>query len=103
MAGKSGKSSKNAAKNMSAYRALDFNKDVVLKEQPPALVGGKLMEYQMDGMNWLLYNFHQEKNVILADEMGPGKTIQVIAALTALITTQPKVRPQPSYDWTGLS
>lgn len=103
IAGKYFKQRKNAAKNMSAYRALDFNKDVVLKEQPSALVGGKLMEYQMDGMNWLLYNFHQEKNVILADEMGLGKTIQVIAALTALITTQPKVRPQPSYDWIGPS
>ena len=50
------------------------------------------MEYQMEGMNWLLYNFHREKNVILADEMGLGKTIQVIAALTALITEKPKVK-----------
>lgn len=91
IAGKYFKQRKNASKNMTAYRAKDFNKEVVLKEQPAALVGGKLMEYQMDGMNWLLYNFHQEKNVILADEMGLGKTIQVIAALTALITEGPKV------------
>lgn len=74
------------------YRQSNFERNVLLEGQPAALTGGKLMEYQMEGMNWLLYNFHREKNVILADEMGLGKTIQVIAALTALIKEKPKVK-----------
>ncbi len=84
---------RTAEKRLASYRAADFNKDLVMREQPKALIGGKLMEYQMDGMNWLCYNFHEEKNVILADEMGLGKTIQVIAALTALITEKPACYP----------
>lgn len=74
------------------YRRSNFEKSILQQGQPAALTGGKLMEYQMEGMNWLLYNFHREKNVILADEMGLGKTIQVIAALTALIKEKPKVK-----------
>ncbi|OBT63873.1 hypothetical protein VE03_06638 [Pseudogymnoascus sp. 23342-1-I1] len=75
------------------YRQSNFERNVLQETQPAALTGGKLMEYQMEGMNWLLYNFHREKNVILADEMGLGKTIQVIAALTALIKEKPKCWP----------
>ncbi len=51
------------------------------------------MPYQMEGLNWLLYNFHQKKNVILADEMGLGKTIQIISLLAALIKGNPKCWP----------
>ncbi|OBT82675.1 hypothetical protein VE02_08823 [Pseudogymnoascus sp. 03VT05] len=78
---------------LTQYRQSNFERNVLLEGQPAALTGGKLMEYQMEGMNWLLYNFHREKNVILADEMGLGKTIQVIAALTALIKEKPKCWP----------
>lgn len=77
---------------LAEYRKSSFEKDLLMEAQPAAVTGGKLMEYQIEGMNWLLYNFHREKNVILADEMGLGKTIQVISALTALITEKPKVR-----------
>jgi chromodomain-helicase-DNA-binding protein 4 len=73
------------------YRAMDFNKKILLQNQPACLTGGKMMEYQMEGLNWLLYNYHQGKNVILADEMGLGKTIQVIAAIAALVKEKPKV------------
>jgi SNF2 family DNA or RNA helicase len=73
------------------FRALDFEDNVELEEQPDALTGGKLMPYQMQGLNWLLYNFHQQKNVILADEMGLGKTIQIIALLASLVKGDPKV------------
>ncbi|KAH8821074.1 PHD/FYVE-zinc-finger like domain-containing protein [Xylogone sp. PMI_703] len=76
-----------------AFRSLDFEADVELKAQPSAITGGKMMKYQMDGLNWLLYNFHQKKNVILADEMGLGKTIQVIAMLASLIKDAPKCWP----------
>ncbi|PVH85370.1 hypothetical protein DL98DRAFT_511838 [Cadophora sp. DSE1049] len=75
------------------FRSLNFEKDVELKEQPSALTGGKMMPYQMEGLNWLLYNFHQEKNVILADEMGLGKTIQLIAFMASLVKDNPECWP----------
>lgn len=74
------------------YRAMDFNKKILLHKQPPCVTGDKMMGYQMEGLNWLLFNFHQEKNVVLADEMGLGKTIQVIAAIATLVKEKPKVR-----------
>jgi chromodomain-helicase-DNA-binding protein 4 len=73
------------------YRAMDFNKNLLLQDQPACLTGGTMMEYQMEGVNWLLYNYHQGKNVVLADEMGLGKTIQVIAAIATLVKEKPKV------------
>jgi SNF2 family DNA or RNA helicase len=73
------------------YRAIDFNKKILQQDQPAFLTGGKMMEYQIEGLNWLLYNYHQGKNVVLADEMGLGKTIQVIAAIATLVKGKPKV------------
>ncbi|XP_063765974.1 chromodomain-helicase-DNA-binding protein 6 isoform X2 [Eleginops maclovinus] len=43
--------------------------------------GNLLREYQLEGMNWLLFNWYNRKNCILADEMGLGKTIQSITFL----------------------
>lgn len=43
-----------------------------------------LRDYQLDGLNWLLYSWCRRVNVILADEMGLGKTIQSVCFLTAL-------------------
>ncbi|KAM7006205.1 LOW QUALITY PROTEIN: chromodomain-helicase-DNA-binding protein 6 [Tautogolabrus adspersus] len=43
--------------------------------------GNQLREYQLEGMNWLLFNWYNRKNCILADEMGLGKTIQSITFL----------------------
>ncbi|KAH7350882.1 PHD/FYVE-zinc-finger like domain-containing protein [Rhexocercosporidium sp. MPI-PUGE-AT-0058] len=75
------------------FRSRNFEKDVELKEQPSALTGGQMMPYQMEGLNWLLYNFHQKKNVILADEMGLGKTIQLIALMASLVKDNPECWP----------
>ena len=72
------------------FRTLNFEKDIEVKTQPKGLVGS-LMPYQLDGLNWLLYNYYQEKNVILADEMGLGKTIQIIALLSSLVRDSPNV------------
>ncbi|XP_069508223.1 chromodomain-helicase-DNA-binding protein 6 isoform X2 [Ambystoma mexicanum] len=44
----------------------------------------QLREYQLEGMNWLLFNWYNRKNCILADEMGLGKTIQSITFLTEI-------------------
>ena len=79
------------AEHIQRYRAMGFNKKILLQDQPACLTGGKMMEYQMEGLNWLLYNYHQGKNVVLADEMGLGKTIQVIAAIATLAKEKPKV------------
>lgn len=73
------------------FRSANFEKKIELKKQPSSLTGGEMMPYQMEGLNWLLYNFHQQKNVILADEMGLGKTIQIISLLASLVKDNPQV------------
>ena len=65
-------------------RSQNFEQKIMMKEQHEALTGGKLMNYQLDGLNWLYYQWHKRQNALLADEMGLGKTIQIIAFLTAL-------------------
>ena len=72
------------------YRTLGFKKHVQMKQQP-ASITGELMPYQLEGLNWLLYNFHKQKNVILADEMGLGKTIQIVSMVAALVADKPNV------------
>jgi chromodomain-helicase-DNA-binding protein 4 len=56
-----------------------------MDKQPGNLTGGELMKYQMDGLNWLYYQWHSQRNGILADEMGLGKTIQVIGFMATLV------------------
>ncbi|KAI0881702.1 PHD/FYVE-zinc-finger like domain-containing protein [Annulohypoxylon maeteangense] len=76
------------------YRGLDFKTECELKTQPVCLKAGRtLMPYQMEGVNWLLYNFHQQVNVVLADEMGLGKTIQIVSFVSSLALGQPKCWP----------
>jgi chromodomain-helicase-DNA-binding protein 4 len=55
------------------------------QKQPDNLVGGELMKYQLEGLNWLYYQWYKQNNCILADEMGLGKTIQVIAFMATLV------------------
>ena len=52
--------------------------------QPSSLTGGKLTDYQLDGLNWLINLYENGLNGILADEMGLGKTIQSIALMAYL-------------------
>ncbi|KAL8131393.1 hypothetical protein AgCh_007358 [Apium graveolens] len=54
-------------------------------EQPSCLVGGKLREYQMNGLRWLVSLYNNHLNGILADEMGLGKTVQVISLICYLM------------------
>jgi ATP-dependent helicase STH1/SNF2 len=72
-------------------------------EQPSILVGGKLKEYQLRGLEWMVSLYNNRLNGILAgkfwmifpltiyilifmiDEMGLGKTIQTISLVTFLI------------------
>jgi hypothetical protein len=37
----------------------------------------QLRNYQLEGVNWIIWNWWNKRSCILADEMGLGKTIQV--------------------------
>ncbi|XP_072977502.1 chromatin-remodeling ATPase INO80 isoform X1 [Typha angustifolia] len=52
--------------------------------QTPEMFKGKLKEYQLKGLQWLVNCYEQGLNGILADEMGLGKTIQAMAFLAHL-------------------
>lgn len=54
-------------------------------KQPRMLVGGKLKDYQVKGLQWMVSLFNNHLNGILADEMGLGKTIQTISLITFLM------------------
>ncbi|KAJ1813628.1 hypothetical protein LPJ75_003105, partial [Coemansia sp. RSA 2598] len=53
-----------------------------VKEQPEYLRGGSMYDYQLEGANWLYYQWWQGKPAILGDDPGLGKTIQTIAYLS---------------------
>uniref|UniRef100_A0A673J4Q7 Chromodomain-helicase-DNA-binding protein 8 n=1 Tax=Sinocyclocheilus rhinocerous TaxID=307959 RepID=A0A673J4Q7_9TELE len=58
----------------SAWKKLDESREY--------MNGNQLREYQLEGVNWLLFNWYNRQNCILADEMGLGKTIQSLALLS---------------------
>ena len=53
-------------------------------KESPKFLQYELYDYQLEGVNWLLYNWLHQRNSILADEMGLGKTIQTIAFCGAI-------------------
>ena len=53
---------------ISEYRKI--GSDIEYKE------GNRLRSYQVEGANWMIWNWTNGRNSILADEMGLGKTIQ---------------------------
>lgn len=53
----------------------------VLTESPSYVKEGKLREYQVQGLNWLISLYENRLSGILADEMGLGKTLQTISFL----------------------
>ncbi|KPM36440.1 Chromatin remodeling factor mit1 [Neonectria ditissima] len=73
-----------------AFKAAPF---VEIEEQPAGLKRGKLMGYQIEGVNWLLGNYHSGRSAVLADEMGLGKTVQVVGLITSLVQDKAKVWP----------
>ncbi|KAJ2971649.1 hypothetical protein NQ176_g7585 [Zarea fungicola] len=62
-------------------------------EQANILVGGKLKEYQIKGLQWMISLYNNNLNGILADEMGLGKTIQTISLITYLIERKQQSGP----------
>ena len=90
-----GKHFKSESQNQMRLRVKEFQakKFEVVNNQPAVLRRGKLMPYQMEGLNWLLLNYYKTKSVVLADEMGLGKTVQVVALLASLVLENPRCWP----------
>ncbi|ETO71882.1 hypothetical protein F444_11867 [Phytophthora nicotianae P1976] len=53
----------------------------------------QLRDYQLTGVNWMLFNWYQKRNSMLADEMGLGKTVQTVMYINHLAVVERS--PQP--------
>jgi SWI/SNF-related matrix-associated actin-dependent regulator of chromatin subfamily A member 5 len=56
--------------------------------QPKLLKNGTLMIHQLEALNWMIGLYNQDASGILADQMGLGKTIEVISMLAYLFQYQ---------------
>ncbi|CCA67695.1 probable CHD1-transcriptional regulator [Serendipita indica DSM 11827] len=61
------------------------NNKMEIKDSFVAEQGKHLRQFQIDGVNWLLYAWWRLQPAILADEMGLGKTVQIITFLAKLV------------------
>lgn len=60
----------------------------------PVYKGGRtIRDYQVAGLNWMMYNWHKRRNCILADEMGLGACAAAADAMHLLMPTQLPVAP----------
>jgi ATP-dependent DNA helicase len=55
--------------------------ELVATQQPALVTGGRMREYQLEGLEWLKSLWMNGLCGILADEMGLGKTIQAISMI----------------------
>jgi len=62
---------------------------------PPSEFQGELRNYQQIGLQWLLQLDHFNFGGILADDMGLGKSIQIIAFIQALSAASKPSKPHP--------
>ncbi|CAI5728296.1 unnamed protein product [Hyaloperonospora brassicae] len=53
----------------------------------------QLRDYQLTGVNWMLFNWYQKRNSMLADEMGLGKTVQTVMFVNHLAAVERTPRP----------
>ncbi|KFY26579.1 hypothetical protein V491_01250 [Pseudogymnoascus sp. VKM F-3775] len=58
--------------------------DLEMAQQPKIMSGGKMRDYQLEGLTWMYEICAQGMSGILADEMGLGKTIQTISLIALL-------------------
>ncbi|PHH74382.1 hypothetical protein CDD82_4956 [Ophiocordyceps australis] len=58
--------------------------DLQMAKQPRCMVGGKMRDYQLEGLTWMYEICAQGMSGILADEMGLGKTVQTIGLIALL-------------------
>ncbi|XP_076275464.1 ATP-dependent helicase brm-like isoform X1 [Rhynchophorus ferrugineus] len=73
------------AKEEQTYYSIAHTVHEIVTEQASIMVNGKLKEYQIKGLEWMVSLYNNNLNGILADEMGLGKTIQTIALITYLM------------------
>ena len=70
-------------------REAELNTDYVhIDEQPSLIKNGKLRDYQLVGLTWMVNLRASGLHGILADEMGLGKTLQTISLLAYLRETE---------------
>lgn len=67
-----------------AYYSLAHTIGEKVTRQPDMLRLGRLREYQLIGLQWMVSLYNNRLNGILADEMGLGKTVQVMALIAYL-------------------
>lgn len=73
------------------HTAHKIKEDII--KQPSLLVGGRLKDYQLKGLHWLVSLYNNHLNGILADEMGLGKTIQAISLISYLMEVKGQTGP----------
>ncbi|KAJ7757542.1 P-loop containing nucleoside triphosphate hydrolase protein [Mycena metata] len=61
--------------------------------QPDAIVGGEMKPYQLAGLAFLAYMYHNGINCILGDEMGLGKTLQTLSLFAHIKETAKSHQP----------
>lgn len=59
----------------------ESSQDYTVFTESPGYIHGKMREYQIQGLNWLVSLYENSISGILADEMGLGKTLQTISFL----------------------
>ena len=67
---------------------VDDHQATFLTAQPSTLGFGKMRDYQLEGLNWMIRLQENGVNGILADEMGLGKTLQSISILVYMLEYQ---------------
>ncbi|KAG9123631.1 hypothetical protein FRC07_014449 [Ceratobasidium sp. 392] len=75
----------NKARGKVDYYAVAHRILEKITARPSILVGGKLKEYQLKGLQWMVSLYNNRLNRILADRMGLGKTIQTISLVSFLV------------------
>lgn len=61
--------------------ATEEEDSVTVFTESPAYIEGKMRDYQVQGLNWMISLYENNISGILADEMGLGKTLQTVAFL----------------------
>ena len=61
---------------------------IPLETGPVVKQGHQLRDYQLQGLNWLLFCWFNKRGSILADDIGMGKTVQAVNLLEWIRTAQ---------------
>eukprot|EP00959_Pyramimonas_sp_CCMP1952_P341009 7143383-Pyramimonas_sp.AAC.1 len=75
------------------YYSVAHTEVEAVTQQPRMLTAGRLREYQLVGLQWMVSLYNNRLNGILADEMGLGKTVQVMALVAYLMESKNNYGP----------